>query len=490
MAKLFLRTTRKSGIAKLYTRVQRNGLNMIVCTGVSVNIKEWQKAEKSLTAMSKFENTEEGKKVHEQTQEVLQIIDKLFVDGKILSVKDKTVIDQAIKRVVNAEAIAAEQTMLQMENEAEERQRHSVIRYYDQFYEGIHDGKIRHGYNEKYTAGSVKVWQIFGVYLKEFCDEALLFDDITRQFADDFSSFLEKKSLMPETVNKNVNCFRKLCNLAAEEGLNKNAVSLRVWKERTVAQDDKRTELYLTDEELDALYQMPLSGIREQVRDVFFLGYLSCQRFSDYGSLDRSNFKTVIDDVEVIGLKQQKTKRYVEIPIVDERVHELCQKYDYNFPQLDRRHINRYIKLALKELAKTVPSLAEKHPTLLYLKERQSEEYFKELTRRLKAGETLNVNQLNHYGKLKRYADEHNGSPLWERNAKGEVIRPKYELITSHTARRSGVTNLYKTGLLDTREMMSISGHLSEKVFEKYIKVGTSEQAARIAAKLKNAKKK
>ena len=104
MAKLFLRTTRKSGIAKLYTRVQRNGLNMIVCTGVSVNIKEWQKAEKSLTAMSKFENTEEGKKVHEQTQEVLQIIDKLFVDGKILSVKDKTVIDQAIKRVVNVES--------------------------------------------------------------------------------------------------------------------------------------------------------------------------------------------------------------------------------------------------------------------------------------------------------------------------------------------------------------------------------------------------
>ena len=122
--------------------------------------------------------------------------------------------------------------------------------------------------------------------------------------------------------------------------------------------------------------------------------------------------------------------------------------------------------------------MAEKHPTLLYLKERQSEEYFKELTRRLKPGETLNVNQLNHYGKLKRYADKHNGSPLWERNAKGEVIRPKYELITSHTARRSGVTNLYKTGLLDTREMMSISGHLSEKVFEKYIKVGTSEQAA------------
>lgn len=84
---------------------------------------------------------------------------------------------------------------------------------------------------------------------------------------------------------------------------------------------------------------------------------------------------------------------------------------------------------------------------------------------------------------LQEYAEMHNGSPLFERNAAGKVIRPKYELITSHTARRSGLTNAYKTGLFDTRELMSLSGHQSERVFENYIWVGTREQAKRIAAK-------
>ena len=85
---------------------------------------------------------------------------------------------------------------------------------------------------------------------------------------------------------------------------------------------------------------------------------------------------------------------------------------------------------------------------------------------------------------LKKYAEEHHGKPLFQRNNAGQVIRPKFELISSHTARRSGVTNLYKTGLLDTRQIMSISGHQSERVFESYIKIGIREQTRRIAMKL------
>ncbi len=47
---------------------------------------------------------------------------------------------------------------------------------------------------------------------------------------------------MSNTINKNVTCFRKLCNLAAMEGYNKNAVSFKVWKDRTVKETDKRAE--------------------------------------------------------------------------------------------------------------------------------------------------------------------------------------------------------------------------------------------------------
>ena len=89
---------------------------------------------------------------------------------------------------------------------------------------------------------------------------------------------------------------------------------------------------------------------------------------------------------------------------------------------------------------------------------------------------------------LIEYAEEHNGQPLYERDSFGQAVKSKYELVTTHTARRSGVSKMYKTGLFDKREMMSISGHLTEAIFENYIKVSKSEQADRIAAKYLRAK--
>ena len=62
------------------------------------------------------------------------------------------------------------------------------------------------------------------------------------------------------------------------EGYNKNAVSLRVWKDRAVKEIEKRAEIYLTDEEIDAMYDMQLSGEKEIVRDIFLLGYFTSCR--------------------------------------------------------------------------------------------------------------------------------------------------------------------------------------------------------------------
>ena len=88
------------------------------------------------------------------------------------------------------------------------------------------------------------------------------------------------------------------------------------------------------------------------------------------------------------------------------------------------------------------------------------------------------------YLTMAKYAQEVEGDPLYHRDHRGNVMRPKWELVSSHTARRSGVTNMYKQGLLNTREMMSITGHKTEDVFAHYIKLGTTEQAERIAAKI------
>ena len=57
---------------------------------------------------------------------------------------------------------------------------------------------------------------------------------------------------------------------------------------------------------------------------------------------------------------------------------------------------------------------------------------------------------------------------------------PKYQLIKTHTARRSFCTNAYKAGM-DCLDIMALSGHTTEKSFLRYIKVTQEERARRIA---------
>ena len=252
MAQFFLRTKRPSGEATLYTKIRRNGMQMYICTGIRVDIQEWNKAQKSLSAMQRYEKTEEGSKVHDLQMKVMKAIDVLYADNKINSKDDKAVIEQALSSIVNGTVEKIQQDI----RANSKRTKAYVLGFYEYFFDGISDGSIRHGNNAEYSAGTIQVWKTFGVYLREYCKKDILFDEIDKAFADRFTLFLQKKGFMPNTINKNVTCFRKLCNLAAMEGYNKNAVSLKVWKDRTVKEAEKRAEIYLTDEEIDAMYDM------------------------------------------------------------------------------------------------------------------------------------------------------------------------------------------------------------------------------------------
>jgi len=61
-----------------------------------------------------------------------------------------------------------------------------------------------------------------------------------------------------------------------------------------------------------------------------------------------------------------------------------------------------------------------------------------------------------------------------------ERIYKKYEKVTSHTARRSGATNMYLAGI-PTISIMKITGHRTERSFLKYIRI-TQEENARLLA--------
>lgn len=69
-----------------------------------------------------------------------------------------------------------------------------------------------------------------------------------------------------------------------------------------------------------------------------------------------------------------------------------------------------------------------------------------------------------------------------ETDLNGNVIVPRYECVTSHTARRTGITNMYLSNKYTILQMMHVSGHKTQKTFMDYIKLSSGEIADEIAA--------
>lgn len=503
MAKFYLRSKKEKGTAGLYVDINRPSLAIRwkVATGIMVDVAAWNKAQTSARAMAKYFSTEEGKEVQEHTRAVEDIIDSLFRRGAIRSSDDKEILESHIFDVVNVEGLKreaeAEELAKRLINEEREKENNRlcvVKNYYADFYKRIESGELRQGRRrEAYRANSLSVWRTFGKHLngylkKRHCQE-MTFSDINKAFADGFTNYLEGEGLMLATINQQVNCFRRLCNAAAEDERNSNAVSLRVWHSHEEKDEDKRAEIVLSEDEIDALCNMPLEGMKEQARDMWLLGYFCAQRVSDYSRLTMDNFKETASGLKVIALRQQKTGKELLVPILDDRVFEICAKYDYVFPSLNREQLNRIIKQVAKELGESVPSLKEWNRTLLSVKERQKEENYICMCARVEGGEKLQGEEAKRYKRMKEYAEEHeSGEMLYRRDYAGNVIRQRWELITCHTSRRSAVTAMYDSGIYDLKDIMAVSGHQTLKNVEKYLKRDTVKQAERIAEKARKAK--
>ena len=67
-----------------------------------------------------------------------------------------------------------------------------------------------------------------------------------------------------------------------------------------------------------------------------------------------------------------------------------------------------------------------------------------------------------------------------EGGEKKDTTLPKYKLITTHTARRSAATNMYKAGI-PSLSIMKITGHRTERSFLKYIKITAEENATMLS---------
>lgn len=458
MRTFFLRTKNVAGYATLYTRIRKRSpkVDIFVNSLIQVDIITWEKANSGLEEWNKFLKTKDGKDVYAKMQDVDNALDNLTEQG----VFDKDIIDEAVADVIFKEA--REQQRIKEENERkaqeelEAARKADVILFMQDFLQGIRSGEIKYN-GETYEKNTCKAWgSFFGVLKRFYVKHPFTWNDIDETLTDSFINWMEKEGYMVKSINKYLITFRAMVGYAYKKRLHDNTRALTAFSTKKVLETDKAKEIYLTEQELQALYDMKLDGLKSVVRDVFLIGCYTCQRFSDYSRLERENFVTTPKGTKVVRIVQEKTGNAVVIPILNNNLLSIAEKYNYEIPKVSDVILNRYIKKILKDLAKSVPSLAKLERTTLTMRERTMEE---------------------------------RGEVTFMRDAKGYVVKPRYDLVSSHTARRSGITNLYLTGLFDEVQMMSVSGHKDAKTFREYIKLSSEQIADAIAAKMEEINK-
>lgn len=277
--------------------------------------------------------------------------------------------------------------------------------------------------NKSINKNTIKTYQTTFNHLtayEEMKKRKLLFDDIDQNFYDDYKKFLIfRLCLSTNSVGKDFQIIKVVMNEATDTKVNQN----QAYKNRRFITVRENTDsIYLNVEEIAELAALDLSADQrlENVRDMFLIGCYTGLRYSDYSRLSSSNFVG-----GYIEMNQTKTGHDVTIPI-HRKVQDILNKYN---GQLPRAYSNQKMNKHLKEIGSKLQSLQTITSITI-----------------TKGGATI--------------TKQHH----------------KYELLTTHTARRSFATNLYLAGRSPIL-IMSITGHRTEKAFLRYIKVTRAEHA-------------
>jgi len=272
------------------------------------------------------------------------------------------------------------------------------------------------------SPGTLKTYRTVLNQLKKYenySGKKLNWHNIDMDFYYDFQDFYTGvQGFMNNGVIKNI---KVILNDATDKGYNTHLM-YKNKNFRTVREEVNN--IYLSEEELDKIINLDLTDNKslERVRDLFIVGCYTGLRFSDFSELKKEH---IVGDT--FKIKTTKTNEWVTIPLMD-IVKKIMVKYRDNSNSLPKSCVNQTMNKHLKEIGK----LAEINGNFLKV--------------RTKGRQRI------------------------------EQSFEKYELITTHTARRSFATNMFKRGV-PSRVIMKITGHRTEKAFSTYIKVSQDENA-------------
>lgn len=453
--RFFLRSDKRDTQVTIWCRVRTSSDDIRIPTEENILANQWDKKAGMPKAVNKKLEPERYEKISKLSARLLDLRERLIVHVDQLQTKGSPVTAKSLSSFIALDTVTEDEIPT------------AIGRYLDWLIQQMKAGTFKHG-SERYDWDTIKVWitfkTVYNRFEKEYEEQTgkvLLWETFDKTTMDAFVKHLEDYGYLTKTVNKYLVCLKALIKYASiYHHLHENLGCLNFVSKRKEITGCATAKTYLNAEEVQALYEMPLEpgSLRDKVRDIFLVGCYTCQRVSDYSTLKRSNFGTTASGTKVIRIVQEKTDNLTVIPVLNDNLQRILEKYDYYLPNLGSSAsvlINRYIKDLLKELSETVPSLKTPFKTVLTIREKNAEK-----------AETMS----------------------FSRDEEGNVIRPKYEIISTHSARRSGITNLYKSRLFNTRQLMSISGHQTESSFFLYLSQSADELADEIAGIMEKAK--
>lgn len=259
----------------------------------------------------------------------------------------------------------------------------------------------------------VQKLQAIEKHLKEFLGEKVIYPlEFNQLIVNQLTEFWrDKKKFQPNTIAKNFKFIRQFLNHLFNEEILKSTKYQRLQYPKEV---ETHSVVLSKEEVLLIKNYIPENQSLWKVKDLFLVLIFTGLRFSDGVRINNTWVKG-----DFIHVNTQKTGERVSIPI-HSHLREVLEKYDYDLKPIviSNQKFNDYVKILCE-----------------------------------KAGIVEMVEVVKH-----------------ERGRKFYESIPKNKLISSHTGRRTFITNSILAGV-SLSMVQSISGHKKLATIQKYVKI-------------------
>lgn len=285
------------------------------------------------------------------------------------------------------------------------------IDFFKCFDDYIDKGKPIKTYNT--IKGQVTVRNYIEIFAKEKGFK-ITFDVID----EDFFELLRDYSYQTKEIKQNYFCkimkvLKSFLNWATDKGYN----TTRDF-EKFKASDHDIDIIYLSFEELMKLYNKDMKSDKlSQVRDFYCMGCFTGLRFSDLSKLHLAN---ISDDHIVISIQKTKTQNHAI-------------------------KLNKYAKEILNKYKGTI------YEPLPVISSQKFNEYIKDCCELAEINQSFTIH-------------------WFVGNQKKSLTQPKHRFITSHTARKTFITNSLLLGM-EPKAIKKIANIKKDAVLDKYMKV-------------------